>query len=302
MKKTKAYLNAARLRTLPLSVSGIITGSAVALIDHAFDIQIFLLAIITTIGFQVLSNFANDYGDGVKGTDNEERIGPARAMQSGLLTASELKAAIVITGVISLLSAMILIYLAFGTDYLWYALLFFILGLISVMAAITYTVGRSAYGYRGLGDLFVFLFFGLLAVVGCYFLYTKALTVEVFLPAVTIGFFSVGVLNLNNMRDIKSDRNAGKITLAVKMGINKARTYHYVLVVAGMLSSLYFAYLNFSSWFNFLFVLSFIPLGLHLKRVADSKDPSVLDKELKPLALSTFLFSILFMTGFNIFL
>ena len=168
-------VKAARLRTLPLSVSGIITGSAVALREkpEAFRWDIFLLALLTTILFQILSNFANDYGDGVKGTDNEHRIGPARALQSGAITRQQMKRVVLITAALSILSAIALIIAAFGSENLLYTLVFFVLGLLCVAAAIKYTVGRSAYGYRGLGDVFVFVFFGLVSVVGSQFLYTQ---------------------------------------------------------------------------------------------------------------------------------
>ena len=210
-------VKAARLRTLPLSVSGIITGSAVALREkpEAFRWDIFLLALLTTVLFQILSNFANDYGDGVKGTDNEHRIGPARALQSGAITRQQMKRVVLITAALSILSAIALIIAAFGSENLLYTLVFFVLGLLCVAAAIKYTVGRSAYGYRGLGDVFVFVFFGLVSVVGSQFLYTQQIDKAVWLPAIAIGLLSVAVLNLNNMRDYENDRRSGKHTLVV---------------------------------------------------------------------------------------
>ena len=210
MKKLRAWVSAARLRTLPLSISGIVTASAVAISEGYFKLSICILALITTLGFQILSNFANDYGDGVKGTDNAERVGPARAMQSGLLTAKELKIGMIITAGITLLIATMLIFSAFGNENFLLSFIFFNLGIAAIIAAVTYTVGKKAYGYRALGDLFVFLFFGLVGVIGCYFLFSKSVGEYVLLPAIVIGLLSAAVLNLNNMRDRLADAKVHK--------------------------------------------------------------------------------------------
>ncbi|MEP1983406.1 MAG: 1,4-dihydroxy-2-naphthoate octaprenyltransferase, partial [Maribacter dokdonensis] len=227
MTKVKAWLNAARLRTLPLSISGIFVGTALAAYYGATNVTIFILALCTTIGLQVTSNFANDYGDGVKGTDGDDRIGPKRALQSGLLTAAELKRGIYISIVINAVLIISLIFTSFGIKDVLYPVLFLVLGALAIWAAIKYTVGKSAYGYQGLGDVFVFIFFGLVSVLGSMFLYLKFIDLFAVLPAIAIGLLSVGVLNLNNMRDIKSDTAVGKNTLAVKMGLSKAKKYHY---------------------------------------------------------------------------
>ena len=295
----KAFIKAARLRTLPLSISGIIVGMALAYEAGSFDWIIAILALITTIGFQVLSNFANDYGDGVKGTDNEQRIGPKRALQSGEISPSQMLGAIKITTGITLVIALLLIYFAFGFGkYLNYFVLFLILGVASIMAAIKYTMGKNAYGYSGFGDLFVFLFFGWLSVVGSYFLFTKQLDYSIFLPATTIGLLSVGVLNLNNMRDRESDEKAGKRTLVVKIGDEFAKYYHYYLLVSAFLLSLLYVSIHYKYPIQFVFVVAFIPIGIHLKTVYHNSDPKQLDPELKKLALSTFLFALLFSVGF----
>ncbi|TRZ42603.1 1,4-dihydroxy-2-naphthoate polyprenyltransferase [Robertkochia solimangrovi] len=302
MNKTKAFVSAARLRTLPLSLSGIIVGSAIAAHEGKFNVVICVLALITTIGFQVLSNFANDYGDGIKGTDNEHRIGPMRALQSGVITPAEMKKAMIVTTILTMIAAIALIYVSFGSENSGYALFFFLLGLACIGAAIKYTVGSGAYGYRGLGDIFVFIFFGLVAVVGSYFLYAQQLQFSVFLPAITIGLLSVGVLNLNNMRDRESDERSGKLTLAVKLGAAASRKYHVIVIVLAIVSSLGYLFIEYNSWINLIFLLSFIPLILHIKRVVGNVLPKALDPELKTLALSTFLFSLLFTLSFNIFL
>lgn len=297
MSKTGIWLKAARLRTLPLSLSGIIAGSFVAASRGVFQIEIGILAVFTTIGFQIISNFANDYGDGMKGTDNEDRVGPSRTLQSGEISPGSMKKGIVVAGVITLLLALSLIYVAFGTNYMGYTILFILLGLGSIAAAIKYTVGKNAYGYSGYGDLFVFLFFGLLSVCGTYFLYSKSMELSVFLPACSIGCLSVGVLNLNNMRDRESDKKSGKNTLVVKIGNEFARYYHFYLLGSSMLFALLYTAIHFRSVYQFLFVLAYIPISKHFLTVYHNRDPRLLDPELKKLALSTILFSILFGIG-----
>jgi 1,4-dihydroxy-2-naphthoate octaprenyltransferase len=294
----KNYFQAARLRTLPLSVSGIVLGSLLAVSNNSFNWKICVLAILTTVGLQVLSNFANDYGDGVKGTDNEDRVGPQRALQSGAISPKQMLRAIKITGFITLLIAVLLIYVSFGKENFGYSLLFFGLGLASIAAAIKYTMGKNAYGYSGLGDIFVFLFFGLLSVVGSYFLYTKELNYTIFLPAASIGMLSAGVLNLNNMRDQISDAKSNKNTLVVKIGGQFAKYYHYYLIIASFLCALLFVVISYQSPKQFLFLMAYIPIFKHLFKVAKNQHPQDLDPELKKLALSTFLFAILLGVGF----
>ena len=295
--KLKSYIKAARLRTLPLSVSGIIIGSALAYYNGYFNVLTFLLAILVTISLQILSNLANDYGDGVKGTDNEHRVGPERAIQSGEITPDEMFSAIRTNVLIVIILVFLLILSAFGTQHFLYAFLFFALGGLSIYAAIKYTVGESAYGYRALGDLMVFLFFGLLSVIGTYFLYTKQLDHVVVLPACVVGLLSTGVLNLNNMRDIDNDKASGKITMAVKLGLKGAKRYHLLLVGGAMVLSLLFGLLYYRSISSLLFIISYIPLIKHLKTVFNAKDAKDLDPQLKVLALTTFVLSVLLSLG-----
>lgn len=297
MGKFNSWVNAARLRTLPLSISGILVGTVLAAYQGYFNIAVFSLALGTTLGLQILSNFANDYGDGMKGTDNESRVGPARALQSGLISPKGMKQGIVATAAATLFLAILLIYTAFGSENFYFAILFFILGVAAIAAAIKYTVGSSAYGYRGLGDVFVFIFFGLVAVYGSYFLYTQQLNWTILLPACSIGFLSAGVLNLNNMRDRLSDEKAGKNTLVVKMGDKRAKNYHYFLIIGAILCFIVFSVLTARDLNDFIYVLGFIPLLLHLKRVVQNEDPALLDPELKILALTTFFISGLFGLG-----
>lgn len=294
MTKLEAWISAARLRTLPLSISGIVTAGAAAKEAEVFSTTIFSLALATTLGLQILSNFANDYGDGVKGTDNHERVGPMRAMQSGVLSASDLKKGIIITSIITLAIACLLIYVAFENQNIFHSSIFFILGIAAIVAAITYTVGKSAYGYRALGDVFVFSFFGLLSVLGGYFLFSKDLNGYILLPAIVIGLLSTAVLNLNNMRDRLADKNANKITIAVLLGESKGKVYHYLLITIAFFIAVGYFYLKGGTWVEFIPVLAFIPLFVHLGKIHKNNSPPLLDPELKKVALSTFLFSILF--------
>lgn len=294
MGKINSWISAARLRTLPLSISGIVVGSGAALMVSAFSYTIFFLALVTTLGFQILSNFANDYGDGIKGTDNKDRIGPVRMMQSGRLTAKELKVGMIITSAITLLFASMLIFVAFGSANFFLSVVFFNLGIAAIIAAITYTVGKRAYGYRAMGDVFVFVFFGIVGVMGCYFLYTQSISGGIILPAITIGMLSAAVLNLNNMRDRLSDARANKNTLAVLLGAQKVKIYHSILIGIAFLSALLYFYWNDKGLISFLPLIAFVPLFLNVIKVIRNNAPENLDPELKKVALSTFLFSVLF--------
>ena len=298
----KHWIQAARLRTLPLSVSGIIVGSMYALAHptdkiltptEVFNWKIFGFAILTTLGLQVLSNFANDYGDGIKGTDNKDRVGPQRAIQSGVISPQAMKRAIIITSVLTLCSAIILIFYAFRYTNLGLSLFYLILGILAIASAIRYTVGNTAYGYRGYGDVFVFIFFGLVSTLGVNFLYSKQLDYDLFLPAIAIGLLSVAVLNLNNMRDEESDRKVDKNTLVVKIGGVNAKKYHYFLVITAMVLVLVFAMIDDFHFDQYLFVVAYIPLIKHLVTVYKNDNPKALDPELKKVALSTFALSVL---------
>jgi len=315
MQKVKAWIAAARPRTLPLSVSGIIVGASmgfgknfselliqgeevfdgVVCLAHqwVWEKPLFWLAILTTIGFQVLSNFANDYGDGVKGTD-AHRKGEKRMVASGAISPKQMKRGMTVTAVITLFIASLLIFMAFGNEHFILAFIFFNLAIASVIAAIKYTVGESAYGYSGFGDLFVFIFFGIVAVLGTYFLFTKTLSWDLILPAMSIGLFSTAVLNLNNMRDIENDALVGKNTLVVKLGRSRAKIYHYCLLFFGMICALLYTGLHYLEPVQFVYALTFVPLLLNVFVVARNKEPQLLDSELKKVALSTFAFAILF--------
>lgn len=297
--KFKIWLSAARLRTLPLSVAGIITGNALAIRSDQFSIIIFILSLLTAVCFQIISNFANDYGDGIRGTDNDERLGPQRTLQQGLLTAPELKKGIAFTALISIFLSLILIYVSLGWNSLLISILFLFLAFSAVIAAIKYTVGKTAYGYSGLGDLFVFLFFGLVSVLGAYYLQSKIINVEAIYFAVSIGLLSVGVLNLNNMRDISNDKNSQKNTLAVIMGSKKAKLYHFFLIATSALTLLLGVGIDYLKT-NQFYIIIFFPLIYHFLIVWNIKEPKAFDPLLKQLALSTFFIALFLIFIFSI--
>ena len=290
------WIKASRLRTLPLAFSCIIVGTAIVLRGNPeeFSWTILLLTLFTTLLLQVLSNWANDYGDFVKGTDDDSRIGPERVLQSGKINALQMKRAIIGLSLFAFLSGILLLALS-GILFQLSGIVFICLGLLAIWAAIRYTAGDKAYGYAGFGDMAVFLFFGILGVLGSAFLQTKALPSALdVLPAAAIGFLSTSVLNLNNMRDAQDDQQKGKITVAVRLGSMTSKIYHASLVSLGLLNLLLYKVLDYKSPLDFLFLLITPILAVHLITVFRTKEPSKLDPELKKVAMSTFLISLLF--------
>tara|TARA_A100001011_G_scaffold316340_1_gene335278 strand:+ start:3601 stop:4518 length:918 start_codon:yes stop_codon:yes gene_type:complete len=285
------WLKAARPKTIPLSISGILVGSSFSIYQGFFDSIIFILAIVTAVCFQVLSNFANDYGDGLKGTDNN-RIGPERVVASGLITLSQIKRAIIVTSVFSLGFSLTLIFYVFD-DSLLNISIFIGLSLCSIIAAITYTVGKTPYGYYGFGDLFVFIFFGLISVVGSNFLYTKFFDHSVILLAIIIGLLCTAVLNINNIRDIENDKNSAKRTISVQIGFKYSKYYHYLLICLSI-SLLFIWLIEFDYSSNFvLIIFSILILLRHIYKVFRSKFPIDFKPLLPELAISVFLVSVL---------
>lgn len=296
MASTRSWIKAARLRTLPLAVSSTLAGSFMAIADRKFDSMVIALAIATTLLLQILSNLANDLGDSLKGTDNHLRLGPARTVQSGEITMKEMAWGVGIVSLLTLVSGISLIAISLGTGS-WQVLFFLGLGVVSIAAAIKYTVGKSAYGYQGLGDLFVFIFFGLTGVLGTYYLNAHQLPSDTWLMAISVGLLSTGVLNLNNMRDIENDKNSGKNTIVVRIGATRARTYHSLLVVFAMLCGIIYTFLNYHSPAQFIF-LAVIPFFIKdLLRILKIDEQKMLDPYLRKLALSTFAYVLLFGIG-----
>ena len=291
----RVWVQAFRLRTLPLALSCIAMGGFLAASVNAFRLDVFLLCIATTIFLQILSNLANDYGDSIHGADNVSRVGPSRAVQRGFISSRQMKRAVIVFVILCLGSGISLLLVSFGMN--WNALLFFFgLGVLSILAAIAYTVGKKPYGYIGLGDLSVLIFFGLVGVMGSYYLFTKHISWREMLPALSCGFFSIGVLNVNNIRDIESDRKAGKFSIPVRIGRQNAVRYHWFLILSGLLSAFFHSMLTFHSAWQLLFLIS-VPLFV-INGVAVGKKPSgELDPYLKQMALSTLFFVLLFGIG-----
>jgi 1,4-dihydroxy-2-naphthoate octaprenyltransferase len=296
MSKSKAWISAFRLRTLPLSLSGIILGSGIAAYNGFWNSGIFTLSMITTVLFQILSNLANDLGDAQKGTDNEHRVGPERAVQSGKISSNEMKGAVILFSLLSAASAAWLIYIGTRDMSINVLYAYGVLAIFCILAAITYTVGKKAYGYHGLGDLMVFIFFGLVSVLGVYSLYAKTFDWLNLLPAITIGLLSAAVLNLNNMRDLLNDRNSGKITLAVRMGSNISKLYHSFLIMGSFVAMVYFL-VEIKQELAFIGLLPYLVLFLHVRKVMATRDPKEFDPELKKVALLTFAIALLTTIG-----
>ena len=292
----KPWIAAARLRTLPLAFASIILGNFLAASLGHFHLGIFLLTLFTTLCYQVLSNYANDYGDGVKGTD-ARREGEARAVASGVITAAQMRRAVWLFALLSLISGTALsIWATWALPWV-VTLTFVILGFMAVGAAITYTVGKNAYGYHGLGDVAVLLFFGVIGVGGSYFMQTNAFNSEVLLPAVAMGLLAVGVLNLNNMRDRESDRLAGKKTLVVIMGERGAKFYHALLLLVAFDAAFFYVKLMPGSLWQYLFFLTLPLLAFNLFKALGARRSKDYEPLLKQLALTTLLWALLFGLG-----
>lgn len=295
-KKINAWVMAARLRTLPLACSSILLGSGLAASRGSFDGAIMRLALLTAILLQILSNLANDYGDAVSGADNGDRIGPQRAVVSGLITRGEMIRAMALVALGSVASGLGLLITAFGHNWLD-VLLFVALGGFAIIAAITYTVGKTPYGYRGLGDISVFLFFGLLGVLGSFYLFTHRLGWELLLPAAACGLLATAVLNINNVRDIESDAASGKITLAVRLGRDKAIAYHWVLLGGAVLLTLIFLLIHGGGAWPWIFLPALKPLTDAARTLSQTRDGEVLTGALKRTAMGSFLYSLLLSAG-----
>lgn len=293
------WINAFRLRTLPLAFSCIIMGSGLAMANGQFNITVFMLALVTTLFLQILSNLANDYGDFVKGTDDDERVGPERTMQLGLISKDEMiKAMWVIALLCSIFGVWLIYEGTLGLD-LTKGFLFAILGLTAMGAAVNYTMGKNPYGYAGLGDVFVFLFFGWLGVLGSYFLHAHSLNMNLLLPASSIGLFTTAVLNINNMRDHEADAKSGKNTLVVRIGLDRAKGYHQALVYGGILLGLAYV-IPSKNYFHYLFLVTFPLFFGALNEIKCRTDFQNFDPFLKKQAIGTFLFSVLFILGLNL--
>lgn len=297
MNTAQIWLKAFRLRTLPLAVAATTLGSLLGYAENRFRWGVFIFGTLTTLFLQVLSNLANDYGDAKKGTDNEHRLGPLRVTQSGLVTKSQIQWMIGIFVLLSLVSGSLLIWSGLrGGNMLLYSL-FFLLGFSAIYAAIKYTIGKRPYGYVGFGDIMVFIYFGILGVAGTYFLHTQSFHLTILLPASSVGLFSAGVLNLNNLRDHANDARNGKNTLVVRMGVPWAKIYHVVLLFTALVLAVIYTILHFESYYQLIFLLPVPLLISDVKTVITNTVPVELNRELKRLAVATLLFSLSFGLG-----
>ena len=288
----KNWLKAFRLRTLPLSFSCILVGNFLAY-GNNFRWSILWLSLATTLFLQILSNLANDLGDAQKGTDNHERVGPARAIQSGKISMAKMKKAVVIFSILSFFSGSLLLFTAFGTEAAIQLLIFFLLGFGAIGAAIFYTVGKKPYGYRALGDVFVLIFFGWVGVLGSYYLQAQTFFTLLVFPATSIGLLAVGVLNMNNIRDFSSDKNAGKVTLPIVLGLQAAKRYHIVVLVNSLVLFGIFLFLEYPKPYLAV-LLIFLVLIPNIKKLLSYTDSAELDPELKRIALTTFAIALTF--------
>jgi 1,4-dihydroxy-2-naphthoate octaprenyltransferase len=293
----KSWIQAFRLKTLPLAISNTIVGSALAVMDGGFRWSVFGLAAVTTVLLQILSNMANDYGDFVNGKDTAERIGPKRMVQSGEITPKLMLRGMIIVGLLCAVTGVSLILIGIQGIDITNMLIFALLGVAAIAAAIKYTVGKNPYGYRGLGDLFVFIFFGLVGVLGTYFMHTQSFRWDLLLPASSVGFLSMGVLNMNNMRDYETDKKSGKRTIVVAMGERNAAYYHLFLMAGAIVLTVIFTLLNLHLVWQWLFLLCTPILALNLKKVFTYQNGSELYSELPRVSMATLVFSLMLLLG-----
>ncbi|MDL1913162.1 MAG: 1,4-dihydroxy-2-naphthoate octaprenyltransferase [Bergeyella sp.] len=306
----KDWISAARLRTLPLSLSGIVMGSFLArwklkTVGGVWDVRIFTWAVIVTLLYQILSNYANDYGDGVKGTDHARNAkAEVRAVSSGKISAEAMRKAVFFFSLLSFFASIVLLCTAF-TPFSRAFFIFTGLGILCILTAIGYTMGKKPYGYYGLGDLMVFIFFGGVSVIGSYYLFTKSLDLDIILPASAVGFMSVAVLNLNNMRDLHSDRLSGKKTLALRLGYKNAMIYEMVLLQLPLIFILIFLglenFFQIGKYYPFIVMVLYLPLARVRKNILSTKEPENLDLFLKHVSIITFMMSVLLAFGLNYF-
>lgn len=301
MATIKSWISALRPRTLFLAFATALCGSGIAYSTGKFSILVCILTLLTATILQLLSNMANDLGDYQHGTDTTgERVGPQRAVQSGAISPRQMKKAIAITIACAVITGLLLIYVAAQFMHLTTIALFLFLGFASIIAAIKYTAGKNPYGYKALGDIFSFVFFGLVSVVGTYFLHTHELDFQPWLPAVGMGLFTVAVLNVNNMRDMDNDRKSGKMTIAIKLGFKNAKLYHALLTIGGIVCFLLYNIFYTYYWYQYLY---FIVFGLFLKILSDiikTKENRLLDPYLKYTSLSSFILAVLFSVCINL--
>lgn len=302
MEKIKSYLTAMRLRTLPQSMAGVALGLMLATADYRVNPWAAVFTLLTAVFLQILSNTANELGDFKKGTDRlADRKGPSYTLSSGLLGEKEYKAMVAVYVLLSIASGLAMIWFSFGTFFSYGAIIVMILGVAAISGALRYTLGRNPYGYRGLGDLNVFIYFGIVAVLGSYFVAAHEIPNWFLLfPAASVGCLSAAVLNVNNIRDMESD-SATRRTIPVRIGEKKAKVYHVALVSAGWIFMLAYSASRVFDWWHYLYVLTLPLFIVHILQVLKNTGKG-LDPQLPFLVISTFLFALLAGLGFVVFL
>lgn len=301
MASLKSWVSALRPRTLFLAIATALCGSSIAYSTGKFSPIVCILTLAIATILQLLSNMANDLGDFQHGTDTTgERVGPQRTVQSGAITPQQMKKGIVIAISIAALVGVLLIYIALQFMSIKYILIFLLLGIASIVAAIKYTAGKNPYGYKGMGDIFSFTFFGLVSVVGTYFLHTHTIDFMPWLPAIGLGFLTVAVLNLNNMRDIENDKKSGKITIPVRIGIKNAKIYHAILTIGALACFIVYSAIYTNQWYQYIYLLCFlifIKLLIDIFRITENR---LLDPYLKYTSMGTFVLSVCFSICINL--
>lgn len=302
MNKFSAYVTAMRLRTLPMSLAGVALGLMLAASDYRVNVWVVFFTVLVTLSLQILSNVANELGDFLRGTDRaEDRQGPSYALSQGLLTEKDLKRMIYVFVLLCIAFGVAMIWFSFGTLFSLGAVIVALMGVAAISGAIKYTLGRNPYGYRGKGDMSVFIFFGLVSVLGSYFVATHEIRTWILvLPAVSIGCFSVGVLNVNNIRDIKSDALTRR-TIPVRIGEKNAKIYHTALITAGWAAMILYSSMRMFDWWHYLFVLTLPLFLIHLVKVWKNTGKA-LDRQLPFLVISSFLFALLSGFGYIVYL
>ncbi len=291
-QKFKSIVFSMRLRTLPLSLAGVVLGLMLAMKTHEASVWVIVWLLLTTVCLQILSNLSNELGDFLRGTDGEQREGPLYSLAQGAIGIKDFKVLIAVFVVLCCVFGAAMIWTSFGTFMAWQPIMLLLLGVAAIWAAMHYTLGKNPYGYRGLGDIFVFVFFGLVSVLGAY--YVVAHTIDswsLVLPAITIGCFSVGVLNVNNIRDMESDA-ATRVTLPLKIGAINAKVLQSVLIVLGWLSMILFTLMDYTSFWDFLYLIT-LPLFLIHLDMLWKRNGKALDSALPLLVISTFVFAVL---------
>ena len=296
MSSIKIWISAFRLRTLPMSFALVITGAALAVQDKCLNTKVLALELLTALFLQILSNLSNDYGDTVHGADNAERKGPERAVQSGAISLAKMRGAMAIFAALSLISGIMLLCASFTTIGACGLIALFAIGLLSIVAAITYTAGKHPYGYFAMGDISVFLFFGLVGVAGCYYLHTGNVPARIWLMASSVGLLSVGVLNMNNIRDMDSDSEAGKTTIPILLGRKGAKTYHFCIMTTAIALIVIYVALFGTKW-QFCSLVVIPPLMANAIRTLHEDSHTFFDSQLKLISVSTFTLSVSLLIG-----